>query len=46
MLNQDHRLKNYDKNPAALNLDNYIFTKDDIPSDEGKESFLDSVTAD
>ena len=46
MLNQDHRLKNYDKNPASLNLDNYIFTEDDIPSDEGKESFLDSVTAD
>ncbi len=46
MLNQDHRLKNYDKNPAALNLDNYIFTEDDIPSDEGEKSFLDSVTAD
>lgn len=45
MLNQDYRLKNYDKNPAALNLDNYIFTEDDIPSDEGQESFLDSVTA-
>ena len=43
MLNQDYRLKNYDKNPAALNLDNYIFTKDDIPSDEGKKSFLDKV---
>ena len=41
MLNQDHRLKNYDKNPAALNLDNYIFTEDDIPSDEGEKSFLD-----
>ncbi len=45
MLNQDHRLKDYDKNPAVLNLDNYVFTKDDIPSDEGKTGFLDSVTA-
>ena len=45
MLNQDQRLKNYDKDPAVLNLDNYVFTEDDIPSDEGKRSFLDDVTA-
>lgn len=45
MLNQDQRLKNYDKDPAVLNLDNYVFTEDDIPSDKGKRSFLDDVTA-
>lgn len=44
MFNQDYRLKNYDKDPAVLDLDNYIFTKDDVPSDEGEKSFLDSVT--
>lgn len=43
MLNQDFKLRDYDKNPAAMNLDNYIFTEDDIKSQEGQKSFLDSV---
>lgn len=45
MNNQDYRLKNYDKDPAVLNLDNYVFTEEDIVSDEGQKSFLDSVQA-
>lgn len=44
MFNQEYRLQNYDKDPAALNLDNYIFTKDDVPTDAGEKSFLDKVT--
>ena len=43
MLNQDFKLRDYDKNPAAMNLDNYIFTEDDIKSQEGQKSFLDGV---
>lgn len=45
MLNQDYRLKNYDKDPASLNLDNYVFTEEDMNSDEKKKSFLDGVRA-
>lgn len=44
MFRQDYRLKTYGKDPAVLNLDNYIFTKEDVPTDEGQTSFLDSVT--
>jgi len=44
MVQQDFRLKNYDKDPAVLNLDDYIFTEKDVPTDAGKKSFLDSVT--
>lgn len=44
MFRQDYRLKTYGKDPAVLNLDNYIFTKEDVPTDEGQKSFLDSVT--
>lgn len=43
MVEQEYRVKNYEKNPAVLNLDNYIFTEKDIKSDEGKKSFLDNV---
>lgn len=43
MLNQDYKLQNYTKNPAAMNLDNYIFTEKDIKTDEGQKSFLDNV---
>ena len=43
MLNQDFKLKDYSKNPAVINLDNYIFTEDDIVSDEGQKGFLDGV---
>lgn len=43
MLNQDYKLQDYDKNPAALNLDNYIFTEEDIKSDEGEKGFLENV---
>lgn len=45
MLNQDYRPKNYDKDPASLNLDNYIFDDDDIPSDDGEKGFLDGIRA-
>ena len=45
MVSQDYRLNNYEKDPASLNLDNYVFTEDDIKSDEGKKSFLDNVKA-
>lgn len=45
MKNQDYRIKNYEKDPAVLNLDNYVFTEEDIVSDEGKKSFLDNVKA-
>lgn len=45
MMMQDYRLKNYDKNPASLNLDNYVFTEDDIKTDEGRTSFLSKVRA-
>ena len=45
MVSQDYRLKNYEKDPASLNLDNYVFTEEDIKSDEGKESFLSDVKA-
>ncbi len=44
MLHQAYRPKNYDKDPAVLNLDDYIFTEKDVPTDAGKKSFLDSVT--
>ena len=30
MYNQDYKLKNYDKNPAELDFDNYIFTEADF----------------
>lgn len=40
MFRQPTRLRNYEKNPAVLNLDNYVFTKDDIKSDEGQKSFI------
>ena len=43
MLNQDYKLKDYSKNPAVMNLDNYLLTEEDIKSDEGKKSFLDGV---
>ena len=42
--NQKYRLENYDKDPAVLNLDNYIFTADDVPTDAKEKSFLDGVT--
>lgn len=42
--NQKYRLEDYDKDPAVLNLDNYIFTADDVPTDEKETSFLDGVT--
>ncbi|MBQ2810880.1 MAG: hypothetical protein IJF12_01790 [Alphaproteobacteria bacterium] len=45
MLTQDYRLKNYDKDPASLNLDNYVFTEKDITTDEGKKSFLNNIRA-
>ncbi len=45
MKKQDYRLKNYDKDPAVLDLDNYIFTEEDIVTDEGTKSFLDDVKA-
>lgn len=43
MANQAYRLKNYDKNPAVLDLDSYIFTKKDVKTDVGKKSFLENV---
>jgi hypothetical protein len=43
MNNQGYKLKNYDKNPAVLNLDNYVFTEEDVASDGDKKSFLDGV---
>ena len=43
MLNQDFKLKDYTKNPAAINLDNYVFTEEDILSDQDQSSFLDNV---
>ena len=43
MNNQGYKLKNYDKNPAVLNLDNYVFTEDDVASDANEKSFLDGV---
>lgn len=45
MLNQDYRPKNYDKDPSSLNLDNYVFDDDDIPSDDGEKGFLDGIRA-
>ena len=45
MLNQDYRVKDYEKDPASLNLDNYVFTEDDVTSDEGEKGFLDGVKA-
>lgn len=47
MNRQDYKLKNYsqEKNPAVLNLDNYVFTEDDIVSDDGKKGFLDGIKA-
>ena len=45
MLNQDYRVKDYEKDPANLNLDNYVFTEDDVTSDEGEKGFLDGVKA-
>ena len=43
MNNPGYKLKNYDKNPAVLNLDNYVFTEDDVASDANEKSFLDGV---
>ncbi len=47
MNNQDYKLKNYspEKNPAVLNLDNYVFDEDDIVTDEKKKGFLDNIKA-
>lgn len=45
MKNQDFRLKNYEKDPATLNMDNYVFTEKDVKSDKSKKSFLDGVRA-
>ena len=45
MVSQDYRLKNYEKDPASLNLDNYTFTDKDITSDAGEKDFLSNVKA-
>lgn len=42
--NQKYRLLNYDKDPAKLNLDNYVFTVKDMPTDEDKTGILAGVT--
>lgn len=42
--NQKYRLLNYDKDPAKLNLDNYVFTVKDVPTDEDKTGILAGVT--
>ncbi len=42
MIRQDYHLVNYDKDPTVLNLDNYIMTDEDVTTDEGKKSFLES----
>ena len=42
--NQKYKLDNYDKDPAVLNLDNYIMTSEDIETDEFEKSPLEGLT--
>jgi hypothetical protein len=37
------KLQNYSRDPSQFNFNDYIFTQDDIKSDEGKVDALDSV---